>query len=131
MREHQLPAYRAGQVRHWLFETQAGGFDEMSDLPKALRTALAADFTLWTSQIVAHKKAADGTEKRLLGCPEKQRIECVLIRERHRRTVCISTQVGCGMGCVFCASGLDGVARNLTTGEILEQMLRLARLLDA
>jgi 23S rRNA (adenine2503-C2)-methyltransferase len=62
---------------------------------------------------------------------DKQRIECVLLRDGHRRTICISSQVGCAMGCVFCASGLDGVIRNLTAGEIVEQMLRLARLLPA
>ena len=63
--------------------------------------------------------------------PTISRIECVLIREQERRTICISTQVGCAMGCVFCASGLDGVVRNLTTGEIVEQMLHLQRLLPA
>jgi 23S rRNA (adenine2503-C2)-methyltransferase len=128
--EHGWPRYRADQLRRWVFETQAQDFDQMSDLPKDVRAALAADFSLWSSQIVTHKKAADGTEKLLLALADGQRIECVLIRERERRTVCISTQVGCGMGCVFCASGLDGVARNLTTGEIIEQMLRLARLLE-
>src|SRR5581483_12271430 len=67
--------------------------------------------------------------KLLLAWPDGHTIECVLLREGTRRTICISTQVGCAMGCVFCASGLEGVARNLTTGEIIEQMLRLAKLL--
>src|SRR4029079_9611786 len=60
---------------------------------------------------------------------DKKLIECVLIQEAERRTACISTQVGCGMGCVFCASGINGVERNLTTGEILEQLIRLRNLL--
>lgn len=126
-----LPAYRAGQIRRWLFERRAADFETMSDLPKALRTNLAADFQLWTTSIAAHQQAGDGTEKLLLELADGQQIECVLIREGARRTICISTQVGCAMGCVFCASGLDGVARNLSTGEIIEQMLRLARLLPA
>jgi 23S rRNA (adenine2503-C2)-methyltransferase len=129
MVEHELPAYRAGQVWRWLYEKRAGGFDDMTDLPKALRTTLAEHFGLWTATVAFHQQAADGTEKLLLKLADGQQIECVLIREGKRRTICVSTQVGCAMGCVFCASGLEGVARNLTTGEILEQMLRLARLL--
>ncbi|HUY35383.1 MAG TPA: 23S rRNA (adenine(2503)-C(2))-methyltransferase RlmN [Pirellulales bacterium] len=126
-----LPAYRAAQIRRWLFEKRAGDFDDMSDLPKPLRAALADEFAIWTSTIATHRRAADGTEKLLIQWPDGHQIECVLIRERQRRTVCISTQVGCAMGCVFCASGLDGVARNLSSGEIIEQLLRLDRLLAA
>jgi 23S rRNA (adenine2503-C2)-methyltransferase len=123
------PAYRAAQIRRWLFERRALSFEEMTDLSKDLRAKLAADFTIWTTSIVRHSQAADGTEKLLLELDDKQRIECVLLRDGQRRTICISSQVGCAMGCVFCASGLDGVIRNLTAGEIIEQMLRLARLL--
>lgn len=126
-----LPAYRAAQVRRWLFEKRVGDFDEMTDLPKPLRTALSETFQIWTTTVAAHRRSADGTEKLLLALADGQEIECVLIREGSRRTICISTQVGCAMGCVFCASGLDGVVRNLTTGEIVEQMLRLGRLLPA
>jgi 23S rRNA (adenine2503-C2)-methyltransferase len=129
MTEHGLPAYRAGQVWRWLFEKRAGDFEEMSDLPKSARALLAESFRIWTTTVAFHPTAADGTEKLLLELDDRQQIECVLIREGKRRTICISTQVGCAMGCVFCASGLEGVARNLTTGEIVEQMLRLARLL--
>jgi 23S rRNA (adenine2503-C2)-methyltransferase len=139
-RERGQGAYRAGQVRNWLFARRATAFNEMTDLPQALRGELAAAFTLWTSQIVRHTRAEDGTEKLLLGLADGGQIECVLLREDPspdlspkgrgtRRTICISTQVGCGMGCVFCASGLDGLARNLTAGEIVEQMLRLQTLL--
>jgi 23S rRNA (adenine2503-C2)-methyltransferase len=92
---------------------------------------LAADFRVWTTQIARHSQADDGTEKLLLQLDDGGRIECVLLRDGLRRSICISTQVGCGMGCVFCASGLDGVVRNLTAGEIVEQMLRLQQLLPA
>jgi len=129
MRQRRQPAFRVRQVRKWIFAQAAGGFEEMTDLPKDLRAELADHWHIWSAQIARHKQAADGTEKLLLELAGGGRIECVLLRDRLRRTVCISTQVGCGMGCVFCASGLDGVDRNLTPGEIVEQMLLLARLL--
>jgi 23S rRNA (adenine2503-C2)-methyltransferase len=104
----------------------------MTDLPKSLRGQLAEEFQIWTTRVEAHPIAADGTEKLLLSLGDGNRIECVLLRDdKQNRTVCISTQVGCAMGCVFCASGLDGVARNLTTGEILEELLHVDRLLPA
>jgi 23S rRNA (adenine2503-C2)-methyltransferase len=123
-------AYRASQVRDWLFTKRAASFQQMTNLPQLLRKELESSFTLWSSQIARHTRAEDGTEKLLLSLADGGQIECVLLRDEVRRTICISTQVGCGMGCVFCASGLDGLARNLTTGEIVEQMLRLQQLLD-
>lgn len=131
LKERGHPAYRAAQVRKWVFQSRAQSFDDMSDLPKKLRAELAESFALWTTQIARHSQASDGTEKLLLQLADGGRIECVLLRDGERRTICISTQVGCAMGCVFCASGLDGVDRNLTTGEIIEEMLRLQRLLPA
>jgi 23S rRNA (adenine2503-C2)-methyltransferase len=123
-----LPAYRAGQVRKWLFQKRAAGFEEMTDLPAELRERLAAEFQIWTTQVAQHRKAADGSEKLLLELSDGERIECVLLRDdKDHCTACISTQVGCAMGCVFCATGLDGVVRNLTRGEIVEQMLHLQR----
>ncbi len=101
----------------------------MTNLPQSLREELAGEFALWSTQIARHTRAEDGTEKLLLTLADGGQIECVLLRDEVRRTICISTQVGCGMGCVFCASGLDGLSRNLTTGEIVEQMLRLQQLL--
>ena len=128
-RERGQGAYRVGQVRDWLFKQRAGEFRQMTNLPQALREELAGAFTLWSSEIARHTQAEDGTEKLLLTLADGGQIECVLLRDEVRRTICISTQVGCGMGCVFCASGLDGLTRNLTTGEIVEQMLRLQQLL--
>jgi 23S rRNA (adenine2503-C2)-methyltransferase len=121
--------FRLAQIRHWLFARRSAAFAGMSDLPLVLREALARDFALWTCQIVRHTQADDGTEKLLLALADGGQIECVVLRDEARRTICISTQVGCGMGCVFCASGLEGLARNLTSGEIVEQMLRLQMLL--
>ncbi len=128
--ERGQPAYRAGQVWRWLLEKRAPSFDAMTDLPVELRARLTAEFRLWTARIAAERQSADGTRKLLLELADQQRIECVLLADdRAHHTACISTQVGCAMGCVFCASGLDGVVRNLTTGEILEQLLGLERLL--
>ena len=127
--EHGQPGWRAEAISRWLLQRRVTSFADMTDLPKGIRSALEDDFTIWSTKIAKHDTSMDGTEKLLLELSDSQRIECVLLREQDRRTVCISSQVGCAMGCVFCASGLDGVIRNLTTGEILEQLLRLALLL--
>jgi 23S rRNA (adenine2503-C2)-methyltransferase len=129
--ERGQAGYRAGQIRQWLFQGRASSFEQMSNLPKTLRTQLAEAFTIFTATVAKHNQADDGTEKLLLELADRGRIECVLLRDGDRRSICISTQVGCAMGCVFCASGLDGVDRNLTTAEIIEQMLRLQHLLPA
>ena len=129
--ERQYPAYRAQQIRKWLFQLRADRFPQMTNLSKKMRAELEQSFQIWTTSIVAHHRAEDGTEKLLLALADRKRIECVLLRDGLRRSICISTQVGCAMGCVFCASGLDGVERNLTSGEILEQVLRLQQLLPA
>jgi 23S rRNA (adenine2503-C2)-methyltransferase len=125
------PAYRADQIRKWIFGKRVSSFDEMHDVPADLRRRLRAGFRLLGTEIVRHQLSRDRTEKLLLRLDDGEHLECVLMRETGRATVCISTQVGCAMGCVFCASGLLGVKRNLTTGEILEQVLRLDRLLAA
>ena len=101
------------------------------DLPLVLRQQLALEWSVFGTRIAYHGRSPDRTDKLLLECRDGRRIECVLMAEDRRHTVCISTQVGCGMGCVFCASGLKGVERNLTAGEILEQLLRLRNLLPA
>ena len=123
--------FHARQVYRWVFERRAVGFEGMSDIPQKLRDALEAEWSVFAMTIAAHNVAPDGTDKLLLQAPDGRKIECVLMAEEARRTVCISTQVGCGMGCVFCASGLRGVERNLTKGEIVEQVVRLRNLLPA
>jgi 23S rRNA (adenine2503-C2)-methyltransferase len=119
---------RARQIRRWIVTVGAESFEQMTDLPKELREQLAAAFVPLATRIDRHLQAADDTHKLLLELPDGARIECVLIQEQERRTACISTQVGCGMGCVFCASGLGGVERNLSAAEILEQLIRLRNL---
>jgi 23S rRNA (adenine2503-C2)-methyltransferase len=123
------PPHRARQIRRWLFAGRAESFDAMTDLPLSLRQTLSAEFQLLGTTCAQHQSSGDGTHKLLIRLRDGRHIECVLIQEADRHTACISTQVGCGMGCVFCASGLNGVDRNLTSGEIIEQLLRLRNLL--
>src|SRR5262245_21475268 len=131
LKERGYPGHHARQVRRWLLMSRADSFEQMTNLPKLLRTVLAEQFAIFQTSVASHQQAKDGTHKLLLRLLDDHLIECVLLQEDDRRTTCISTQVGCGMGCVFCASGLGGVVRNLTTGEILEQLLRLRNLLPA
>lgn len=126
--ERGQPPMRARQIRRWLLAARAESFEQMTDLPKQLRQDLAASFSLFGTSVDLHLSASDDTHKLLLLLPDGHRTECVLIQDDGRHTACISTQVGCAMGCVFCASGLNGVARNLTTGEIVEQLARLRNL---
>lgn len=129
--QRDIPRYRARQIMSWLFHRRTGEFREMTDLPVPLRDTLRESFLIWSTQVVKHTTAEDGTEKLLLQLAAGGQIECVLLRDGARRSICISSQVGCAMGCVFCASGLNGVERNLTSGEIIEQMLRLQQLLSS
>src|SRR5262245_21642868 len=125
------PPMRVKQVRRWLIAGRAESFGQMTDVPRDLRATLTAAFSALATKVAAHQSARDQTHKLLLRLHDGQHVECVLIKTDQRRTACISTQVGCGMGCVFCASGLNGVDRNLTTGEMLEQLIRLRNLLPA
>ncbi len=122
-------AWRAKQIRQWLLSRRISSFAQMTDLPLPLRSLLEENFRFTSLEPVGHQIASDRTEKLLLRLHDEELVECVLMREPDRRTVCISTQVGCAMGCVFCASGLLGVKRNLTPEEIVEQVLMLHRLM--
>jgi 23S rRNA (adenine2503-C2)-methyltransferase len=131
MVERGYPAYHARQLLDWVIRRRAESFEVMSDIPKSLRQQLAADWTVFGTEVAYRDVAPDGTDKLVLKCRDGRQIECVLMAEGSRRTVCLSTQVGCGMGCVFCASGLKGVERNLGADEIIEQALRLRNLLPS
>ena len=127
------PAYRAKQVMRWLYEKRAKTFDAMSDLSPPLRAQLAGAFDFDQLTPVRTLGAKDTTQKFLFRLADGSLIESVLIpaspalygESSDRRTICVSTQVGCAYGCKFCASGLDGFSRNLHAGEIVEQILRV------
>src|SRR5688572_22580624 len=129
--ERGQPAMRGRRLGRWLFAGRATSFEQMTVLPARLRAGLAEHFAPLGTRVARRLTSSDGTEKLLLRLDDGQLIECVLLKEADRRTVCVSTQVGCAMGCVFCASGLNGVERNLTPGEILEQLLHARNLLPA
>jgi 23S rRNA (adenine2503-C2)-methyltransferase len=130
-REENIPGYRIGQIRRWIFARKTPDFEQMTDLSKSLRTILADQFgTILRSQELTRSQSEDSSQKLLLELEDGEQIECVLLQnDRHHRTACVSTQVGCAMKCAFCASGKDGFVRNLTRSEILEQLLRLNALL--
>ncbi|WP_337174022.1 23S rRNA (adenine(2503)-C(2))-methyltransferase RlmN [Paludisphaera sp.] len=121
--------YRVKQIHQWAFHRRPKSFADMTDLPLDLREKLDAEWTLFATDLAYRGVADDGTDKLLLRCRDGRNIECVLMADGTRRTVCVSTQVGCGMGCVFCASGLKGVERSLTAAEIFDQVLQSQQLL--
>lgn len=138
--EAALPAFRLGQMRRWIFARKTDTLDRMTDISKNDRAALANLFktqilengenSLLAGKEIQHIGSDDATEKLLIEWPDGHRVESVLLRDdTGHRTACVSTQVGCAMGCAFCASGMDGFVRNLTGGEILEQLVRLNALL--
>ena len=122
LRSMGLPAYRAGQVFRWLHRG-AGGFGEMSDLPKALRDTLEQRYRLAAPTVLRRQESADGTVKYLWRLWDGNAVESVVMRYHYGNTVCISSQVGCRQGCVFCASSGLGLVRDLSAGEMLEEVL--------
>jgi 23S rRNA (adenine2503-C2)-methyltransferase len=121
------PSFRADQILDWIYRKDVDSFDAMTNLPADLRRTLADEFTLYESTLSAESVATDGTHKLLLAWPDANTSECVLVPDAPRLTACISTQVGCPVGCVFCASGLEGVRRNLSAAQIVEQAMRVRR----
>jgi len=118
------PQYRAVQVLRWLYKELVTGFSQMTNLPLDLRRKLEEHFYVGSAELIAQKISSDGwTRKVLLKMRDGNTIEAVLMLYYDRATVCISSQVGCAMGCNFCATGQMGFTRNLTAGEILEQVL--------
>jgi 23S rRNA (adenine2503-C2)-methyltransferase len=137
----EQPAYRAAQIDYWIYRELVTDFDAMTNLPRDLRGRLAQETKIGAPQVIAQTESADGlTRKVLLQLDDGQTIETVLMlyadaphspqleaTDTKRRTVCISAQVGCPIGCPFCATGQAGYIRNLTPGEIVAQVLHLAR----
>lgn len=129
------PSYRTGQILDWLYKKRASAFTEMTDLPATLRARLAKEFPCANVDIVRVLGARDTTRKFLFRLPDESLIESVLIpaspalygSRSDRRTICVSTQVGCAYGCKFCASGLDGFSRNLHPNEIVDQLIAVER----
>jgi len=130
MKEQGEPAFRAGQVFDWLYVKRVGDFDEMSNLPKSLRDKLANAYEFVTLTEVAKQQSTDGTVKFLFELSDKNAIETVIMKHSYGNSICVTTQVGCKIGCTFCASTLGGLKRNLSSGEIVAQVVKAQQLLD-
>jgi 23S rRNA (adenine2503-C2)-methyltransferase len=126
--ERGEPAYRGAQVARRLWLAPARSFEDITDLPKDFRAALAERFTIPRLEIASRQRSADGTEKFLFRLHDGQHIETVAIPEGDRLTFCLSSQAGCALRCAFCATGLMGFARNLQPHEIAGQVRELALL---
>jgi 23S rRNA (adenine2503-C2)-methyltransferase len=132
LRARGEPGFRAAQILDWVYKKRARSWEGMTNLPKALRAWLDETFTLMPASLVLSRQSRDVTDKLLLELGDRALIETVVIRapqegvglDRSRKTVCISTQVGCAMACAFCASGLAGLKRDLSAGEIVAQLLQ-------
>jgi 23S rRNA (adenine2503-C2)-methyltransferase len=128
---HGAPSYRAKQIADWLYKKRVASFAAMTDLPATTRRQLAEDFSFTQPEVVRVLGSKDTTRKFLFRLADGNLIESVLIpaspalygETSVRRTICVSTQVGCAYGCKFCASGLDGFSRNLDPNEIVDQLL--------
>ena len=129
------PAYRVEQVLNWIYQRRVASWDAMTNLPKALREKLRAEFSLTNLELVRKQGARDTTQKFLWKLHDGAMVESVLIpanpglygETADRHTLCVSTQVGCAYGCKFCASGLEGWKRNLGVEEIVDQILAVER----
>ncbi len=117
--------FRAHQILEWVWKKGVYDVQEMTNLSHELRCRLAERFVVLSGRVVSQAHSRDGVVKLLLEWPDGERVETVLIPSERRQTACVSTQVGCAMGCVFCASGIGGLRRNCTAGEIVEQVLQL------
>lgn len=119
------PAYRGRQIARWIYQKQAPNMETMTDLPTSFRHRLAERYTVGLPQVVHRKVAPDATVKYLLQLADGLTVESVTLPYPNRVSVCLSTQVGCPAGCRFCATAQGGLARNLTAGEIVGQLLRM------
>jgi 23S rRNA (adenine2503-C2)-methyltransferase len=119
--------FRARQLYRWLHHRGAAGLDEMTDLPRGLRETLSARARLTTLERASEQRSRDGTIKWTFRTADGKLVESVYMPETDRKTLCVSSQVGCAVGCTFCLTGTMGLARNLTPGEIVEQVHRANR----
>jgi 23S rRNA (adenine2503-C2)-methyltransferase len=129
-KEQGEPAFRAGQIFDWLYVKRVSSFDEMTNLPKPFRDKLIEAFRFVTLTEITRMESKDGTIKFLFQLHDDHAIETVIMRHNYGNSVCVTTQVGCRIGCTFCASTLGGLKRSLTAGEIVAQVVQSQRWLD-
>jgi 23S rRNA (adenine2503-C2)-methyltransferase len=122
--------FRAEQIYDWLYTKRVTTFEDMSNLPQALRDKLDAEFLITSLKTAVRQTSKDGTVKFLFELFDGKSIETVLMRNEYGNSVCVTTQVGCQIGCTFCASTLGGLKRNLEAGEIVAQVVKAQSVLD-
>lgn len=127
LRDLGEPAWRVTQLVRWLYQRGAASFEEMTDLPAALRETLSACLSLSVPSIVERQVSSDGTRKYLLRLADGVTVEAVGLPTAGRLTVCFSTQAGCAIGCAFCATGRSGLVRDLSAGEMVDQLTTVTR----
>ncbi|MFJ7980375.1 23S rRNA (adenine(2503)-C(2))-methyltransferase RlmN [Lysinibacillus xylanilyticus] len=130
LKENGEKPFRAAQIFDWLYNKRVKTFEEMSNLSKGLREKLEASFALTTLSTIIQQESKDGTIKFLFQLQDGYSIETVLMRHEYGNSVCVTTQVGCRIGCTFCASTLGGLKRHLLAGEIVEQVVKVQQTLD-
>ncbi|KML46639.1 23S rRNA (adenine(2503)-C(2))-methyltransferase RlmN [Cytobacillus firmus] len=130
LKENNEKAFRAEQIFDWLYTKRVTSFEDMTNLSKRLRDTLSANFSLTTLKTIIQQESADGTIKFLFELHDGYSIETVLMRHDYGNSVCVTTQVGCRIGCTFCASTLGGLKRNLEAGEIVAQVVKVQQALD-
>jgi len=128
--ERDIAVYRAEQILKWIYLRQADGFDAMTDISKEIRTMLAQHFVIGRLGVEEIETSRDGSRKYLFKLSDGKRIESVLIPERDHYTLCVSSQVGCAQGCLFCLTAAGGFERNLTRAEIIGQVRDVKNELD-
>lgn len=126
LRDLKQPAFRTKQIVEWVFDKNVSSFDEMTNIPKALREQLAEQFSFNAPEEIVRQVSSDGARKYLLRFSDGVSVETVAMPSRSKLAVCISTQAGCAMGCVFCATGIAGLTRSLTAQEMVDQVLHVA-----
>jgi len=131
MKDNDEPVFRADQVFDWLYAKRVKSFEDMTNLSKDLRVKLSSQFEFVTLTEITKFESRDGTVKFLFGLHDNHAIETVIMRHSYGNSVCVTTQVGCRIGCTFCASTLGGLKRNLTAGEIVAQVVTAQQMLDA
>ena len=128
MKEYGFPAFRAGQLYRWMHVSLARDYSEMTNIPKAMIEQLSEQYPLTSVRMIDRQVSRlDGTQKYLFAMGDDSLVESVFMRYKFGNSVCISSQVGCRMGCRFCASTLDGLYRSLTPSEMLEQIYEIQR----
>ena len=124
MKENGESAFRAKQIFDWIYKKEVFSFEDMKNISKTLISKLSENFYIGIPEVIdSLSSSEDGTRKILLGLSDGNIIECVIMRYKYGNSICVSTQIGCRMGCKFCASTLEGMVRNLTAGEILSEVL--------